>query len=125
VSILYTTHYMEEAERLCDRIAIIDHGRIIASGTQEALVSQTIGGAREIVLDCETAPGEAAAAELADHGASIDGTRIVIRAEKPAEAMAAILAVATKNALPIRDLAMKRPTLENVFLHLTGRELRE
>jgi ABC-2 type transport system ATP-binding protein len=125
VSILYTTHYMEEAERLCDRIAIIDHGRIIASGTQEALVSQTIGSAREIVLDCEIAPGEIAAAALTDRGASIDGTRIVIRAEKPAEAMAEILAVAAKNALPIRDLAMKRPTLENVFLHLTGRELRE
>jgi ABC-2 type transport system ATP-binding protein len=125
VSIIYTTHYMEEAERLCDRIAIIDHGRIIAGGTQEELVSQTIGSAREIVLDCGTAPGEAAAAALVARGASIDGTRITIRTEKPAETMVEILAVAAKNALPIRDLAMKRPTLENVFLHLTGRELRE
>jgi len=125
VSIIYTTHYMEEAERLCDRIAIIDHGRIIAEGTQEALVSQTIGGAREIVLDCGTAPDDAAAAALVARGASIDGAKVVIRAEKPAEAMVDILAVAAKNALPIHDLSMKRPTLENVFLHLTGRELRE
>jgi len=124
VSIIYTTHYMEEAERLCDRIAIIDHGRIIAGGTQEELVAQTIGSAREIVLDCGTAPGEAAAALVAC-GASIDGARIVIRTEKPAETMVEVLAVAAKNALPIRDLTMKRPTLENVFLHLTGRELRE
>src|SRR5439155_25330466 len=43
VSLLYTTHYMEEAERLCDRIAIIDHGRIIAEGTKDALVRQTLG----------------------------------------------------------------------------------
>jgi len=71
VSLIYTTHYMEEAERLCDRVAIIDHGKIIASGTKDELVRATVGEKREVVM------------------------------------------------------IEKIPTLESVFLHLTGRELRE
>ena len=64
-------------------------------------------------------------AALRNRGAAIDGTRIVLRAERPAEAMVEILAIASEKHLRIRDLSMRRPTLENVFLHLTGRELRE
>ena len=70
-SLVYTTHYMEEAERLCDRVAIIDHGKIIAEGTKDELVRATVGEKREVVM------------------------------------------------------VEKVPTLESVFLHLTGRELRE
>jgi ABC-2 type transport system ATP-binding protein len=71
VSLIYTTHYMEEAERLCDRVAIIDHGRLIATGTKNELVRATVGDKREMIM------------------------------------------------------VEKVPTLESVFLHLTGRELRE
>ena len=70
-SLVYTTHYMEEAERLCNRVAIIDHGKIIAEGTKDELVKATVGETREVVM------------------------------------------------------VEKVPTLESVFLHLTGRELRE
>jgi ABC-2 type transport system ATP-binding protein len=70
-SLVYTTHYMEEAERLCKRVAIIDHGKVIAEGTKDELVRATVGDKREVVM------------------------------------------------------VEKVPTLESVFLHLTGRELRE
>lgn len=125
VSIVYTTHYMEEAERLCDRIAIIDHGRIIAEGSQDALVAQTIGREQEIVFESAAAMDEPSVAALRDRGAVVDGARISIRTERAAETMADVLSVTARHQIPIRSLSMKRPTLEDVFLHLTGRELRE
>src|SRR5439155_12377303 len=59
VSLLYTTHYMEEAERLCDRIAIIYHGRIIALGTRDELVRSTLGNSQMLALEAESSVPEA------------------------------------------------------------------
>jgi ABC-2 type transport system ATP-binding protein len=101
VSLIYTTHYMEEAERLCDRIAVIDHGRVIASGTQEELVQQTIGAGREVTI--ELTSGEK-----------------IVRTVANADEMLKFV-----KDLDVRDLSMRAPTLEKVFLHLTGRDLRE
>jgi ABC-2 type transport system ATP-binding protein len=106
VSIIYTTHYMEEAERLCDRIAVIAHGRIIASGTQDELVRQTIGPGREVIIDCTS------------------GQRIT-RTVANADEMLAIVKDIGARGDAVRDLSMRAPTLEKVFLHLTGRERRE
>ncbi|HET7711497.1 MAG TPA: ABC transporter ATP-binding protein [Thermoanaerobaculia bacterium] len=125
VSLIYTTHYMEEAERICDRIAIIDHGRVIAEGTKEELVERTIGGEREVTIEMESEPMEPMLSVLRSRGVTVDGTRMTVRSAQPALAVADVLALSAEQRIPIRDMRMEAPTLENVFLHLTGRELRE
>jgi ABC-2 type transport system ATP-binding protein len=125
VSLLYTTHYMEEAERLCDRIAIIDHGRIIASGTREELVRHTLGNRQTVTIDGEAAVGPALRAKMESLGAAVDGHRVRVLAEDPPRQIRDLLEAFYAERASIQDLTLKRPSLEEVFLHLTGRELRE
>jgi len=106
VSLIYTTHYMEEAERLCDRIAIIDAGRVIATGTKDELVRNTIGTKREVVVEFA------------------DGTHVAHLIDDAAE-MLRVMREADTQGSGVRDLTMKSPSLEKVFLHLTGKGLRE
>ena len=106
VSLIYTTHYMEEAERLCDRIAVIDSGRVIATGTKDELVRNTIGTKREVVVEFA------------------DGSRVTHLIDDAAE-MLRVMHEAETQGSAVRDLTMKSPSLEKVFLHLTGKGLRE
>jgi ABC-2 type transport system ATP-binding protein len=106
VSLIYTTHYMEEAERLCDRIAVIDSGRVIATGTKDELVRNTIGTKREVVVEFA------------------DGSRITHLIDDAAE-MLRVMREAETQGSAVRDLTMKSPSLEKVFLSLTGKGLRE
>ena len=123
MSIIYTTHYMEEAERLCDRIAIIDHGKIIAQGTHAELL-QAAFGSRSQVLARFAGADARVAAWVAEHGGhSLNGTA-QFTVERPSE-IAGLLEASAGAGLELVDIALRKPNLESVFLHLTGRELRD
>jgi linearmycin/streptolysin S transport system ATP-binding protein len=127
MAILYTTHYMEEAERLCDRVGIIDAGRIIAEGTRRELVS-LVGELDRIRLGA-TGALEAAASEAR----RIEGVREVTIREGGIDLLVVearrllpeVLAAVSRDGATIRSVEVVEPDLEAVFLHLTGKALRD
>jgi ABC-2 type transport system ATP-binding protein len=123
MSLIYTTHYMEEAERLCDRIAIIDHGKIIALGTHADLVRTTFGTRSQVLARYQGADERIAAWVFERGGHVVDGTA-QFSIEHPAE-VAALLDASARAGLELLDVSIRKPNLESVFLHLTGRELRD
>ena len=123
MSIIYTTHYMEEAERLCDRIAIIDHGRIIAQGTHSELVQGVFGSRSQVLARFAGVDARVAVWVEAHGGHSLNGTA-QFTVEHPNE-IAGLLEASTNAGFELVDIALRKPNLESVFLHLTGRELRD
>ena len=123
MSLIYTTHYMEEAERLCDRIAIIDHGKIIALGTHADLVRATFGSRSQVLARFAGADERIVAWVSQRGGHAADGTA-QFTIEHPAE-VGALLEASAKAGLELIDVSIRKPNLESVFLHLTGRELRD
>jgi len=124
---LLTTHYMEEADQLCERIAIIDHGKALALGSPSEL-KQTLGADTIITL---TVGGDGSS--LADAAAALEGVRNVERddavvrvfAPRPEGVLATLVQEAGRLGLHVRDATSQPPSLETVFLSLTGREYRE
>ena len=123
MSIIYTTHYMEEAERLCDLVAIIDHGKVIAQGTNAELV-QTTFGSRSQVRARFARTDERTVAWVAEHGGHMAEGVAEFTVEHPTE-IGGLLEASAKAGLELIDVSLRRPNLESVFLHLTGRELRD
>ena len=123
MTIIYTTHYMEEAERLCDRIAIVDHGRIIALDTKEALVHSAFASRSQVLARLEGPEAQVTAWVTERGGRLVEGTA-QFTIEHPNE-IASLLDGANAAGLELVDLSLRRPNLESVFLHLTGRELRD
>jgi ABC-2 type transport system ATP-binding protein len=127
MSILYTTHYMEEAERLCDRIGIIDAGRILAEGTRRELVAM-VGQLDHVRL---TASGSLAAAATAIAAlervetASLGDGAIEVTAHEARTLLPGIITAATDAGANVNGVEVVEADLEAVFLHLTGRALRD
>jgi ABC-2 type transport system ATP-binding protein len=127
-TVLLTTHYMDEAEKLCDRIAIVDHGKVISQGTPRELIA-TLGGSEVIDLALEgEAPDDLPQRLSALPGAhaarkSADGFMITV--EQLHLALPAVLALLESSSLKLQRLATHHATLEDVFVSLTGRALRE
>ncbi|HET6169476.1 MAG TPA: ABC transporter ATP-binding protein [Terracidiphilus sp.] len=122
-AIIYTTHYMEEAERLCDRVSIIDHGHVIASGTNEELVRNAFA-ARSQVLARFDGPASEISAWAERHGGRLVDSTAELTIEHSTQ-IAGLLDDAARAGLALVDVSLRRPNLESVFLHLTGRELRD
>ncbi|PYX84143.1 MAG: ABC transporter ATP-binding protein [Acidobacteria bacterium] len=123
ISMIYTTHYMEEAERLCDRIAIIDHGRIIALGTKEELVRNAFASRSEVFARFGNSD-ERVRAWVRDRGGTFDDDTARFTIEHASE-IAGLLDAAAKAGHELVDVSLRKPNLESVFLHWTGRELRD
>jgi len=124
-TVLLTTHYMEEAEVLCDRLAIMDHGRILEEGTVTDLVSRRFSE-RAVRFDAIDGLDDAGLAELPGVTGvkREDGESILYTRDVPAT-IGAVLATTERLGVEPNNLAIRRPTLEDVFLDLTGRALRD
>jgi ABC-2 type transport system ATP-binding protein len=127
LSVLYTTHYMEEAERLCDRIGIIDVGRLVAEGTRRELVARLGTGDRVDVsgIGDLAAFAEACAALPGTVGVDRRDGAIAVRVEDGRTALAHIVAAAERTGVEITGMELVQPDLEDVFLGLTGKALRD
>lgn len=126
-TILLTTHNMEEADGLCHRVAIVDHGKVIALGTPHELKHSIPGGFLVRLQLSDTPPGFVETLERIDGVSQVraDAGGIHIYADRGGPLVPSIVAAASNAGATIRDLNIAEPSLENLFLHHTGRSLRE
>lgn len=127
-TVFLTTHYMEEAERLCDRVAIMDYGKIVALDTPENLI-RSLGTERRLVFNVdghfdEKLDGEPLLAVSAVSRVERVGERVVIQGQEDGLVSGVVNALEL-SGIPYRDLRTEQPSLEDVFLALTGRGMRD
>jgi ABC-2 type transport system ATP-binding protein len=126
-TVLLTTHYMDEAERLCDRIAIIDQGKIIASGTPAELISELSG---HHVVEFAIHGADGSSEDLWRRLPGVQGVRsedglVSLQVDEPHQTIPALLSAVQQQAAQLKHLTTRQASLEDVFVHLTGRHLRE
>ena len=127
MTVLYTTHYMEEAQELSHRIGIMDHGKLIAEGSHDALV-KIVGEYDRIGLGLNTATEAVCEAwrRIPDvHQLTAEEDRVELLVDDSNEALPLLFETATAHGSRITSVAIQEPNLEAVFLHLTGRALRD
>jgi ABC-2 type transport system ATP-binding protein len=126
-SILITTHYIEEAERLCDRVAIIDAGLIIEQGPPREIQRRVLGHTVVEITTNARIPVEQLPEKIRDQKYILrgDGHSFAMQSETPAALIVELVKFVELHGLMLMDISMKRPTLEDVFIELTGKKLRE
>jgi ABC-2 type transport system ATP-binding protein len=126
-TVLLTTHYMDEAERLCNRVAVIDHGKIIALGSPAELIAG-LGGEHIVefaLVDGSSAPGNELMTLPVVREVRADGNGIAVTVTEPHIAIPALLRYLEARKLDLTRLSTRNATLEDVFVNLTGRHLRD
>lgn len=124
-TILMTTHYIEEAERLCDRVAIIDHGQVITLGTPRELKSRAGGTTRiEVRLSKPASNGSLKSLEGVADAREVDGA-FVIHSERPPQTIVSLVKYLEAQNNELVSLEIATPSLEDVFIEMTGRRLRD
>jgi ABC-2 type transport system ATP-binding protein len=128
-TVVITTHYMDEAERLCDRVAVIDHGKVIALGTPAELIAQ-VGGEHVIDLDYDPDTQTRLSADQLTAPPTVksvreEGDRVTLTAGEPHRALPALLELTRAAGVKLAGLTTRTATLEDVFVTLTGRHLRD
>ncbi len=128
-TVVLTTHYMDEAERLCDRVSVVDRGRIIAEGTPRELI-RSLGGDHVIEIAVEPGgAGELAPADLAElpsvRAVHAEAGHLVLTVTEPHVALAPLLERVAGRGFALASLATRQASLEDVFVSLTGRHLRD
>ena len=125
--VLYTTHYMEEAESLCDRVAIIDHGRLIAQGTLPEL--RGLLGERDVLRLSGVFPAERVRVALRQAGGieivQADESLLILALASASARLPQIFSTLASAGAEIRETTLSQPSLESLFIKLTGKELRE
>ena len=126
IAVLYTTHYMEEAAKLCDRIGIIDEGRLVAEGSAPQLV-RAHGGLDRVQLTCGDGDALAAACRTVEgiHDVSVADGVVELTTDHGPEVLPAVVALAARLGVELTAVEVRSPNLEDVFLRLTGKELRD
>jgi ABC-2 type transport system ATP-binding protein len=127
MTIIYTSHYMEEVEFLCHRIYIMDYGKIIASGTKDELKDMVSrDNTVELQIDTETERfiGDLKRNIHVKH-INVEGSRIFLAVDRDYNILSHIFHASEKSGVNLQSIQIKKPTLEDVFLHLTGRGLRD
>ena len=128
-TVLLTTHYMDEAERLCDRLAIVDHGQVIAEGTPADLIDR-LGGHHVVEFEASGMQGDGAVIDVWRALPGVESVRhddglVCLAVREPHRTIPALLDAVEKQGSQLQHLTTRQASLEDVFVNLTGRHLRE
>lgn len=127
ISILLTTHYLDEADRLCDRLAIVDHGRVVAEGTPEELKAELQGDRVTLEVGREqTAMARSVLTGLPEVlTVIVDGPAVIARVPHGASALPVLVTTLERAGITVQTAAVHRPSLDDVYLHHTGRRFED